>query len=155
MKPGESVASPSSMTCAPCGIGRLLPASTILSPWTMTTPFVTSAFDFPSKRRAALRAIVAGVGSAANEATAESTAAAEQRRRNFFMASDMKFEARKQGATNSHNCSGRRSVAVQNAAADHAVVRRQSGVATTTEAAASIWLFRFLSIRETPMVNIG
>src|SRR5438045_603705 len=62
----------------------------------MTTPFVTSALDFPSKRRAALRAMVVEAGSAANVVTTTNTEAAENSRRNFFMASNMKFEARKQ-----------------------------------------------------------
>src|ERR1051326_7463250 len=97
MKPGESVASPRSITCAPCGMERLLPASTILSPWTMTTPFVMSAFDLPSKRRAALRAIVAGSAAETERITAKNAESAEIKRRKFFMASNMKFGARMQG----------------------------------------------------------
>src|SRR3954464_7498027 len=93
MNPGDNVASPRSMTWAPCGIGRLVPASTILSPWTMTTAFERSAFDLPSNMRAALRAIVAGSAADAERTTAES---AEKRRRKFFMASDMKLRAGKQ-----------------------------------------------------------
>src|SRR5947207_15993036 len=105
MKPGESVASPKSMTCAPCGIVRLLPTSIILSPWTITTPFVTRAFALPSKRRAALRAIVAGSAPNEERISAENVNSAEKRRKKFFMASNMKFEERKQGATDNHNCS--------------------------------------------------
>src|SRR4051812_7724632 len=96
MKPGERVASPSSMTCAPSGIGRLLPASVIVVPCTMTTALVRSAFDLPSNIRAALRAIVAGSAAETERTTEEKAASAEQRRRRFFMASNMKFEAGKQ-----------------------------------------------------------
>src|SRR4051812_32678897 len=98
MNPGDSVASPRSTTWAPCGIARLLPASTILSPWTITTPFVTSAFDLPSNRRAALRTIV-GAGSAATAIPAQNTETAEKRQTSFFMASDMKSGGRKQSCS--------------------------------------------------------
>src|SRR6266487_2680053 len=60
MNPGDNVASPRSITCAPAGTGKLLPESTILSPCTMTTPFVMSAFDLPSNRRAAFSAMTGG-----------------------------------------------------------------------------------------------
>src|SRR4051812_2637688 len=85
MNPGESVASPRSMTWAPCGIVRLLPASMILSPWTMTTPFVTSAFDLPSNRRAAFRARTGPELSAAKakETDDRSTAQASRTRRDL------------------------------------------------------------------------
>src|SRR5436305_10404952 len=98
MNPGDRVASPRSMIWAPCGIGRLLPASTILSPSMMTTPFVTSAFDFPAKRRAALRAMVAGSAAKAERITQENADSAETKRRKFFMASNMKFGRTKQGS---------------------------------------------------------
>src|SRR6476661_2303270 len=62
----------------------------------MTTPFVTSAFDLPSKRRAALRATVAGSAAEAERITAENAESAEEKRRKFFMASIMKFRRRKQ-----------------------------------------------------------
>src|SRR4051812_34964067 len=94
MKPGESVASPRSMTCAPWGIARLLPASTILSPWTITTPFVTRVFDLPSNRRAAFSAIV-GAGSTARAITAENAESAEKRRRRFFIGFEYEIEERK------------------------------------------------------------
>src|SRR5215472_8174594 len=68
MNPGDKVASPRSITRAPEGNGKLLPASTILSPCTMITPFCTSVFDLPSNNRAAFRAIVS---SAATEKTQE------------------------------------------------------------------------------------
>src|SRR5437764_1930126 len=71
MNPGERVASPRSMTCAPCGMAMPLPASTILSPSTTTTALVISALPLPSNIRAAFRAIVAFVCAKALVAIAE------------------------------------------------------------------------------------
>jgi hypothetical protein len=53
MKPGRSVASPSSITSAPAGTGALPPTETIFPSLTTTTPGVESLSLFPSKRRAA------------------------------------------------------------------------------------------------------
>ena len=58
MNPGDKVVSPRSITCASLGIGKLLPASTILLPCTITTPLLASVFDLPSNKRAALSAII-------------------------------------------------------------------------------------------------
>src|SRR2546423_12680365 len=56
MKPGSSVASPRSMTCAPAGMATLTP--TMRLPATTTTALFTTASEVPSKRWAALRAMV-------------------------------------------------------------------------------------------------
>ncbi len=77
MNPGESVASPRSITCAPLGIGRLLPASVMVLPWTMTTPFVTSAFALPSKSRAAFRTVTLFGASAAKAMVSDRTRKAQ------------------------------------------------------------------------------
>ena len=60
MKPGESVASPRSMTSAPAGMDRSVPTATIFGPCTRTTPLAWSASALPSNSRAALTAMTGG-----------------------------------------------------------------------------------------------
>ena len=60
MKPGESVASPRSMTSAPAGMERSVPTARIFGPCTRTTPLAWSASALPSNSRAAFTAMTGG-----------------------------------------------------------------------------------------------
>src|SRR5687767_2458327 len=69
MKPGSSVASPSSTTSAPEGTGAVVPTDAIFPSTTTTWPGETSLPLFASKRREALRTkALEGRGGSAAEA---------------------------------------------------------------------------------------
>ena len=60
MMPGRSVASPRSITVAPAGTARPLPAALMVPPSMTTTPFATVVSRVPSNRRAAFRTVTVG-----------------------------------------------------------------------------------------------